>query len=67
LFALAANAASSELGPRTPPARVISLPVDLPRHELLMTRASGRAAGHRLDRRRRFLPLARVSSGLADS
>jgi AcrR family transcriptional regulator len=56
--------ARGELGPRTPPARVISLPVDLLRHELLMTLepAAPEIITSILDDV--FLPLARVSSGL---
>jgi AcrR family transcriptional regulator len=59
--------ARGELGPKTPPARVISLPVDLLRHELLMTLepAAPRVITSIVDDV--FLPLARVSSGLADS
>lgn len=56
--------ARGELGPRTPPARVISLPVDLLRHELLMTLepAAPEIIISILDDV--FLPLARISSGL---
>ncbi len=56
--------ARGELGPKTPPARVISLPVDLLRHELLMTLepAAPQTITSIVDDA--FLPLARVSSGL---
>jgi len=59
--------ARGELGPKPPPARVISLPVDLLRHELLMTLepAAPQVISSIVDDV--FLPLARVSSGLADS
>jgi AcrR family transcriptional regulator len=55
--------ARGELGPKTPPARVISLPVDLLRHELLMTLepAAPETITSIVDDV--FLPLARVSSG----
>lgn len=58
--------ARGELGPKTPPARVISLPIDLLRHELLMTLApvSPETIVSIVDDA--FLPLARVSSGLTD-
>ena len=56
--------ARGELGPKTPPARVVSLPVDLLRHELLMTLepAAPQTINQIVDDV--FLPLARVSSGL---
>jgi AcrR family transcriptional regulator len=55
-----------ELGPKTLPARVISLPADLLRHELLMTleAAAPETITQIVDDA--FLPLARVSSGLTD-
>jgi AcrR family transcriptional regulator len=58
--------AHGELGPKTPPARVVSLPVDLLRHELLMTLepVAPETITQIVDDV--FLPLARVSSGLAD-
>jgi AcrR family transcriptional regulator len=58
--------ARGELGPKTPPARVVSLPVDLLRHELLMTLGpvTPQTITQIVDDV--FLPLARVSSGLAD-
>jgi AcrR family transcriptional regulator len=57
--------ARGELGPKTPPARVISLAVDLFRHEVLMTMepATPQTIAQIVDEV--FLPLARVSSGLA--
>jgi AcrR family transcriptional regulator len=57
--------ARGELGPKTPPARVISLPVDLLRHELLMTLepVAPETVTSFVDDV--FLPLARVSSGLS--
>jgi AcrR family transcriptional regulator len=59
--------ARGELGPKTPPARVISLPVDLLRHELLMTLepVAPETVTSFVDDV--FLPLARVSSGLPES
>ena len=56
--------ARGELGPKTPPARVISLPVDLLRHELRMTLepAVPEIITSIVDDV--CLPLARVSSGL---
>jgi AcrR family transcriptional regulator len=53
-----------ELGPRPLPARVISLPVDLLRHELLLTLepAAPETITHIVDDL--YLPLIRVSSGL---
>src|ERR1700744_1887449 len=61
---VARAAARGELGPKTPPPRVISLPVDLFRHELFMTLEPVPAdtITHIVDDL--FLPLARVSSGL---
>jgi AcrR family transcriptional regulator len=58
--------ARGELGPKTPPVRVVSLPVDLLRHELLMTLGpvTPQTITQIVDDV--FLPLARVSSGLAD-
>jgi len=55
--------ARGELGPKTPPALVVSLPVDLLRHELLMTLepAAPETITQIVDDV--FLPLARVSSG----
>ena len=58
--------ARGELGPRTPPARVISLPVDLLRHELLMTLEPVAPEVITAIVDEVFLPLARVSSGLPD-
>jgi hypothetical protein len=57
--------ARGELGPKKPPARVVSLPVDLLRHELLMT--LGPVAPQTITQivDDVFLPLARVSSGLS--
>ena len=56
-----------ELGPKKPPARVISLPIDLLRNELLMKLepAAPETIVSIVDDA--FLPLARVSSGLTDS
>jgi AcrR family transcriptional regulator len=59
--------ARGELGPKTPPARVISLPVDLLRHELLMTLESAAPQTIISIVDDAFLPLARVSSGLPGS
>jgi AcrR family transcriptional regulator len=59
--------ARGELGPKTPPARVISLPVDLLRHELRMTLEPAAPAIIASIVDDVFLPLARVSSGLPDS
>jgi AcrR family transcriptional regulator len=59
--------ARGELGPKTPPARVISLPVDLLRHELLMTLEPVTPEIITAIVDDVFLPLARVSSGLSDS
>jgi hypothetical protein len=59
--------ARGELGPKTPPARVISLPVDLLRHELLMTLEPAAPAIIASIVDDVFLPLARVSSGMPDS
>ncbi len=56
--------ARGELGPETPPGRVISLPFDLFRHEVLMTMApiAPETITQIVDDM--FLPLARLSSGL---
>lgn len=59
--------ARGELGPKTPPARVISLPVDLLRHELLMTLEPVPLPTITSIVDDVFLPLARVSSGLPGS
>jgi hypothetical protein len=58
--------ARGELGPKPPPARVVSLPVDLLRHELLMTLEP--VAPQTITRivDDVFLKLARVSSGFPD-
>jgi Tetracyclin repressor-like, C-terminal domain len=58
--------ARGELGLKNPPARIVSLPVDLLRHELLMTLkpVAPETITQIVDDV--FLPLARVSSGLAD-
>ena len=56
--------ARGELGPRTSTARVISLPVDLLRHELLMTLEPTAPEIITSIVDDVFLPLARVSSGL---
>jgi AcrR family transcriptional regulator len=58
--------ARGELGPKALPARVVSLPVDLLRHELLMTLepAAPETITSIVDDV--FLPLARTSSGLTD-
>ena len=56
-----------ELGPKTLPARVVSLPADLLRHELLMTLQSAARETIASIVDDAFLPLARVSSGLAGS
>jgi len=56
--------ARGELGPRTSTARVISLPVDLLRHELLMTLEPTAPEIITSIVDDAFLPLARVSSGL---
>ena len=58
--------ARGELGPKTPPARVVSLPVDLLRHELLMTLAPVAAETITQIVDDVFLPLVRVSSGAAE-
>jgi AcrR family transcriptional regulator len=59
--------ARGELGPKTPPARVISLAPDLLRHELLMTLepVTPEAITQIVDDA--FLPLARLLSGLSGS
>jgi AcrR family transcriptional regulator len=64
---VARAAARGELGPKAVPARVISLPVDLLRHELLMTLepVAPEIITSIVDDV--FLPLARVSSGLSES
>jgi AcrR family transcriptional regulator len=54
-----------ELGPKALPARVVSLPADLLRHELLMTLQSAAPETIASIVDDAFLPLARVSSGLA--
>ena len=56
-----------ELGPKTPPARVLSLPLDLLRHELLMNLepVAPETIVSIVDDA--FLPLARLSSGLSGS
>jgi hypothetical protein len=58
--------ARGELGPKTPPARVVSLPFDLFRHEVMMTMepVAPEVISQIVDDL--FLPLARVSSGLAE-
>jgi Tetracyclin repressor-like, C-terminal domain len=58
--------ARGELGPKTPPARVVSLPVDLLRNELLLKLepAAPETIVSIVDDA--FLPLARVSSGLTE-
>jgi AcrR family transcriptional regulator len=58
--------ARGELGPKTPPARVITLPFDLFRHEVLMTLepVTPETITQIVDDV--FLPLARLSSGLAE-
>ena len=59
--------ARGELGPKTPPARVASMPFDLFRHEVMMTMepAAPEVITQIVDDL--FLPLARVSSGLTES
>jgi AcrR family transcriptional regulator len=59
--------ARAELGPKTLPARVVSLPFDLFRHEVLMTLepVTPETITQIVDDV--FLPLARASSGLAGS
>lgn len=61
---VATGIARGELGPKTPPPRVVSLPVDLLRHELLMTLepVAPETITQIVDEV--FLPLARVSSRL---
>src|ERR1700761_9287244 len=54
-----------ELGPKTPPARVLSLPLDLLRHELLMNLEPVAPATIVSIVDDAFLPLARLSSGLS--
>jgi AcrR family transcriptional regulator len=56
--------ARGELGPKTPPARVISLPIDLLRNDLLLTLQPVPAETIVSIVDDAFLPLARVSSGL---
>jgi AcrR family transcriptional regulator len=58
--------ARGELGPTTPPARVVSLPFDLFRHEVMMTMepVAPEVITQIVDDL--FLPLARVSSGLTE-
>jgi AcrR family transcriptional regulator len=58
--------ARGELGPKTPPARVVSLPFDLFRHEVMMTMepVAPEVITQIVDDL--FLPLARVSSGLTE-
>src|SRR6202000_3237304 len=58
--------ARGELGPKTPPARVISLAVDLLRNELLLTLQPVAAETIVSIVDGAFLPLVRVSSGLTD-
>ena len=58
--------ARGELGPRTPPARVISVAVDLLRNELLLTLQPVPAETIVSIVDDAFLPLVRVSSGLTD-
>jgi hypothetical protein len=59
--------ARGELGPKTPPARVISLAPDLLRHDLVMTLGpvTPETITEIVDDA--FLPLARLSSGLSGS
>jgi len=61
---MARAVARGELGPKMPPARVVSLAVDLLRHELLMTLepVTPQVITDIIDDV--FLPLARLSSGL---
>jgi AcrR family transcriptional regulator len=56
--------ARGELGPKTPPARVVSLPIDLLRNDLLLTLQPVPAETIVSIVDDAFLPLARVSSGL---
>ena len=55
--------ARGELGPKTPPLRVMTLPVDLLRHELMMTLEP--APPETIDQivDEVFLPLVRTASG----
>ena len=57
--------ARGELGPKTPPARVVSLAPDLLRHELVMTLGPVTPETIISIVDEVFLPLARLSSGLA--
>ncbi len=57
--------ARGELGPKTPPLRVVTLPVDLLRHELLLALAPVPPETITQIVDDVFLPLARVSSGLS--
>ena len=57
--------ARGELGPKTPPARVISVPIDLLRNELLLTLQPVPAETIVSIVDDAFLPLVRVSSGLS--
>src|SRR6201996_5191935 len=56
--------ARGELGPKTPPARVVSLPIDLLRNDPLLTLQPVSAETIVSIVADAFLPLARVSSGL---
>ena len=58
-------AARGELGPKALPARVVSLPLDLLRNDLLMTLAQVPPETITAIVDDAFLPLARLSSGLA--
>ena len=58
--------ARGELGPKTPPARVVSLPIDLLRNDLLLTLQPVPAETIVSIVDDAFLPLVRVSSGLTD-
>ena len=57
--------ARGELGPKTPPARIVSLAPDLLRHELVMTLGPVTPETIVSIVDEVFLPLARLSSGLA--
>ena len=59
--------ARGELGPKTPPLRVMTLPVDLLRHELMMTLEP--APPETIDQivDEVFLPLVRAASGVVES
>ena len=59
--------ARGELGPKTPPARVVSLAPDLLRHELVMTLEPVTPETITSIVDDAFLPLARLSSGLSGS